>query len=397
MHIQTTPMIPDVQYFLDCALEHGELDGGSHVALKLYGDRSEITAIIDGVPAVGDYIIDNALPKRLHTAARLATMADIILPQLPPDRRGAIAWAGAQHLKTEVQSLAWCCATWAIEDEIKGGCLKPWKRGRNPPRWQRDYELSPKLTRKLHATGWIRRYVKHNEDARRLRGKGTRAIARLQGVDIASVRSAAEIIAHDLQAQHEGYRRFNERVIRQWGDRLRNDGVDKTMQRQRRKVLKRAAATASSLLGSGTVSAFARGQAIVLPGGTVSLEVARVASSATLGHMGLNVVAIDPASKRKLADMCVYHENTPALDQLVALSLAMQSGEEAEIMQTANLSSVTELGRENPLIAERGRGEAAWRPRDEVAETNEAYWQATKPLWLETLGVFTMGRLWRKT
>ena len=114
-----------------------------------------------------------------------------------------------------------------------------------------------------------------------------------------------------------------------------------------------------------------------------------------IGHMGLHVTAACPTTGVRLADLCVYHENTPALDQLTALSLAMQAGEEDEILKTANLSRVTDAGRAHPLILERGIAERRVRRYDEVREKNEAYWLETKQMWTDTLGVFVLGRMWR--
>ena len=114
-----------------------------------------------------------------------------------------------------------------------------------------------------------------------------------------------------------------------------------------------------------------------------------------LGHGGVILTAVDPNSKRKLANMCLYHDKTPALDQLTAIALAVSAGEEAEIMQTANLSRVTAAGRAHPLVQQRGHGEARWRPRDDVARKNEAYWQDTRDVWTECIGVFVLGRMWR--
>jgi hypothetical protein len=217
----------------------------------------------------------------------------------------------------------------------------------------------------------------------------------MAGVDRLAAHDAAMAIANELQAQHEGYRRYNERAIRTHFDNSASKLTRKT-RRQNRATIKRAAVCAASVLGSGAVSDFAAGRSIILDGETLALDVARVASAARLGHSGLHVVAVDRTSKRKLADMCVYIEKTPALDQLTALALAMKAGEETHIIQTANLSNVTELGFAHPLIAERGKhnGERPWRPRDDRAEKNEAYWNETKPLWLNTLGVFVLGRQW---
>lgn len=388
--IQSAPFAPDVSWYLDCALEHGELDGGTHAALRLYALRSEVSAIIDDVPPIGYYLNGRPIPVRLRITARLADLADRIIAGLAADRRGAIAWAGIQHLKSEVDSLAWCLATWAIEDEIKGGCLKPYKRRMLAP-WQRRYEIGPKLRRRLYGPNWVRRYVKLNDDARTLRAKGTRALSRIRGIDVSTIQAAGDILAREMRAQHENYRRWNEHIIRNLAPALRQKPED---QQRHRRILKRATSTAVAVLGPQPVSDFVAGRIVTIKGQTLDLEIGRVGSAATIGHSGIHVTAACPTTGARLADLCVYHENTPALDQFTALSMAMQAGEEAEIIKTANLSRVSDAGRAHPLIQERGLPERAWRPRDEVQLANEAYWTETRAMWTNTLGVFVLGRMW---
>lgn len=389
MDIVTYPMPPDVAYFLDSALEHGELDAGSHVVLNLYAPRGDLMRIVDR-----DYKHDGqpSIAPRLSICGDLTAYAGRIIDRLSPSKRGAIALAGLQHIKGEVQSLAWCMATWAIEDEIKGGCLKPFHR-----RWTRfgaRYELSPKQHRRLYGPNWVRHYVKTNDDSRSLRKKGFMACGRLAGIEISDVRAAANEITMAIEAQHEGFRRHNERAIHAMA--ICGQKLDRAATRKRRRIIKRATICAKSILPHGMLSDFVAGRSVMLDGETLALEVARVGSCASLGHAGLSVTAVDLRTRKRLASLCVYHEKTPSLDQLTALALAMQSGEESDIIHTANLSRVTDLGLAHPLIAERGRAhmERPWRPRDERAEKNEAYWLETKPLWIATLGVFVLGRMW---
>lgn len=389
---QSIPLPADVAYAIDTLLEHTEIDAGTHTAVRLYAPRSDVTKIIDGdIEANGSR---DRMFKRQGVAASLTDLADDIMAGLPVEDRGVIAHAAVAHMRGEVRSLAWCCATWAIEDELIGGCLKPRKRPMG--RWGARYELSPKLARKLNGPNWIRRFVRTNDDTHRLRRMGERVVRRAAPIPRAAVEAGAELLAVRLQAQHEGYRRTNARMAAAFFDAERKQQRDRRWTRKQRATIKRAAATATELLGRETVSSFANGQPIVLAGETLSLEIARLGSSASLGHGTLAICAIDPVSHRRLADLCVYHERTPALDQLTALSLAMQAGEEAEIIKTANLSRVTELGLEHPLIAERGRDktERAWRPRDDRAEKNEAYWKSTQAKWTEAVGVFVLGRMW---
>ena len=45
--VQTVQLPPDVQYALDCLLEHHEIDAGTHTAIRLYAPRAEVIRIID--------------------------------------------------------------------------------------------------------------------------------------------------------------------------------------------------------------------------------------------------------------------------------------------------------------------------------------------------------------
>jgi hypothetical protein len=395
MDIVSTPLIPDVEYFLDAAHEHGELDAGSLLVLKVYGPRRRITDIVDGV--VYELGTIDLMRDRISKCEALAMLADAVLAELSPADRGPLASAGLLGLRHEITALASTLAQWAIEDEIKGGCLKPWK-----PKCTRhviDYRTTRKQDRQLRSRKWIRRYVRLEPESIRLRRVGDRVRARLRGVDPIDHAANAERISEMLQAQHEGFRRTNERHIRNHIASTAAITVPRSERRKVRKIIKRAAICAESVLGRRAVSDFAAGRELHFSGQQVTLEVARVQSSAMLGHCGLTIRAVCPSTRRHLADLCVYHEQTPALDQAVALALAMQAGEEAEIISTANLSRVSDLGLTIPMIADRGWDQIERRKErfmDRRREVNEAYWQETKPVWLETLGVFSLGRSWQR-
>lgn len=394
MKMQTAPLAPDVEYFLDAALEHEELDATAALTLKLYAPRVAVMSIIDM-----EYKHDGPayMVQRVSKCDELTALADGILCQLPIETRAPLAWAGVRHVKHWVGGTANMLAWWAQEDMIKGGCGEPYKRARNRAHWRHidRYTLMPSQRSRLYRKGWIRKYVWHSQDKNRLVAMGRRTRARISGMDWLSVRQQVDQISAMLEAQHEGYRRTNERVIRQFATReLRISGRDT---KQRRKVVTKAAATAERVVGRENLNRWNTGQPVTIIGESVAFEIARSGSSSTMGHGGLILTAVDPDSRRKLANMCLYHEKTPALDQLTALALAVSAGEEAEIMATANLSNVTDLGSKHPLIESHAsaKREQPWRPRDIVAERNEAYWQATKPIWLDALGTQVLGRDWK--
>lgn len=399
---QTVQLPSDCEYFVDCALEHGELDAGTLLVIKLYAPRRQVMDIIDGKAPESYETMDEIRrwrDSRIGICAQLTRLADDLIEALPADKRAMIAHAGIRHLHHRVGELAHVMAWWAIEDEITGGCMQPWKRavGASAMRRVEAYVPSPKAARRLNAPSWIRRYVKANGDARNLRAVGTHALARLRAAGTTAPVDGADLIGDELAAAHEGYRRHNEEQLR----RLRAHHVAKTVTKsatkKRRQIIKRAASTAVSILGRQPVSDFANGRTVRLRGSAIDIEVQRAAASDTRGHSGLHVSACDPASGRKLADLCVYHEDTPALDQLTALHLAVAAGDEAEIVRTANIVQITDLGLRHPMLANRHPviADAAWQPRDTRQRGNEAYWLATRPIWMEALGVFVLGRMWR--
>lgn len=391
---QAAPLAPDVEYYMDSALEHGELDAGSFLTIKLYAPRAEVMRIVDFEPSAEP---PTFYRTRLRKNGMLVKLADDLIEALPDDKRAMIAHAGIRHLHHRVLDLAEVMAWWAIEDEIKGGCMKAWKRPvcRRDRKRIEDYVTTKRQDRKLHAPSWIRRYTKTCDSARDLRTVGTHALLRLSRAHHPMPPDGADLIADELAAAHEGYRRWNEDQMR----RLRSTfvkSVTKNETHKHRQIIKRAASTAQAILGRQPVSDFANGRPVRLRGAAIDIEVQRAGSSATRGHSGIFVAAVDGPSGRKLADLCVYHEDTPALDQLTALHLAVAAGEEAEIVRTANIVHITDLGLKHPLLEGRAahRAAAERRPRDDRREKNHAYWIETKPMWLESLGVFVLGRSW---
>lgn len=392
MGIQGAPLPPDVAYYLDAALEYDELDAGSHVTLRLYAARADLVAIIDDVPPVGHHL-DGKLSERRAKAQRLADLADTLLAEQPPTIRSGIAWAGLMHLQSEVSRLAWTLAVWAHEDTIVGGCLEPFKRRLG--KHGRAYRLSPRQDRRLHSRAWIGRYVRNNLEANQLRERGRQVLARTAG--LSPDRDAIAAVEREIARQREAYRRVEDSLARAMMRSIRAEhGVPRRLMRKKRRVIARAASTAVAIVGQDRVRDFAAGKTVVIEGERIAFAVARAASCGTLGHGALHLEAVDKVTHARLADLCLYHPETPALDQLSAIYLGVLAGEEAEIMQTANLSRVTDAGRAHPLIEQRGIPERAWEPRTLSAQANEAYWDATRPMWVERLSVFVLGARYEK-
>jgi hypothetical protein len=394
MDLQTAPLPGDIEYFIDCAVEHEELDACAALALKLYAPRVALMTVIDQ-----EYKHDGPawMRQRVSKCDQLTDVADDILVRLPIETRAPLVWAGVRRVRQWVTGTANMMARWAQEDMIKGGCGEPYKQARNRAHWRHidAYTLMPSQRRRLYDDGWIRKYVRQSPDKKNLTRMGVRTRARTIGMGYLSVKDQADKIATMLEAQHESYRRTNERVIRQFA--VRELTRSPALTKAHRKVVAKAAATAEQVVGRANLNRWNAGQPVTIAGETIAFDVARSGSSTTMGHGGLILTAVDKDTGRKLANMCLYHEKTPALDQLTALALAVSAGEEAEIMATANLSNVTDLGTKHPLIETHAsaKREQPWRPRNIVQERNEAYWQATKQVWLDTLGKIVLGNDWK--
>ncbi len=393
MEHQAIPLAPDVEYFIDAAVEHEELDAGAALVLKLYAPRPAVMAIADE-----EYRHDgqSTMVRRVAKCGRLTELADSIFRELPQDVAAPLAWGGVLHVRHWMRGVANMMAWWAQEDMIKGGCGEPYIKPISLAQARRiqDYRPTPKQARRLASPTWIRRYVKRSQDTARLRRMGDVVLRRVCHMPFETALEATVAIAEILEAQHESYRRTNERALRQF---YHAEYVQKRQDnRRQRKIIQRAARTAVSVLGHEAVQRWSAGHTVRLVGQTIAVEAARAGSSATLGHGGVILAAVDAKTGRKLADMCLFHERTPALDQLTALALAFQAGEEAEVIATANLTNVTPIGEKHPLIAghSSARRVAAWMPRDMIQERNESYWNAHREIYMDALGTQVLGRMW---
>jgi hypothetical protein len=127
-----------------------------------------------------------------------------------------------------------------------------------------------------------------------------------------------------------------------------------------------------------------------------------------MGHGVLNVEMLDLDGTR-LAKLCVYQDNVPAIDQAVGFALMVQSGMEKELLDEANITSMYDGGMKNELIAERQRKHlegnaigdriaqfANFRgPRwdyDKEQTWRREHWNLTKHHWIAATEVVVLGR-----
>jgi len=424
MEVRTTALPGHVEYHIDCATEGGEIDWCVSNTLRLYGDADVMDEII-GSPLTIQDIRDRVarLPlrpwnNRRSIAEELTAHAEKILPQLPIERQGALIYSGIASLFFIIASSTEYWSNCAISDAIDGGYLEPYRRGRHL-RIGRNGKPFKNMMRRLHSPSFIRRYVKRSEPIEELRQVANAALRRLDLVPIGLVRDAGEDLRRELNAQMEAGRiALREREDRMTEAFRAEAAAGRKAVRQmrakvraRRRVLKRASVMAAGILGMATVGALARGEPIRIDGPTVTLEVQRRTSLAAIGHGTLAISLLDHGGTR-LADLCVYIDDTPAIDQVTGFALCMRSGLEAEVLKTANLTMVTPAGKGHPAIATRRVNQIAeelLRPRDEVMERaaarhiqrrttwedertrNEAYWKATEKIWLAAVAARVLG------
>ncbi|MNR71856.1 hypothetical protein D3C71_25340 [compost metagenome] len=97
-----------------------------------------------------------------------------------------------------------------------------------------------------------------------------------------------------------------------------------------------------------------------------------------------------------LANLCVYFKDTPVLDQLFALMLFINSGQESEVLKTANWFGSDDLAQTRRVLAEVGRPELVERVKgaefvtreDDLFSRADRHWQPYEgPVsqWLRTM------------
>lgn len=409
IELRTAPLEDHIEYFLDCAVECYELDACSHFVLRLYGRNEDLLPIL-GPERTGPITVDithvlelptghmmthgNVLLDRRAKCDRLSDVADRVLAELPPEQAGGLAYQGLIEIPNRIADLAEVFGQWAITDETVGGDLKDF---RDHERVDRNDDPAPRLRRRLMSPRFARWFIRNRYESYDLQGMVERSLARARSIPAQHLRSTYGAIHKALRQQMKAERH------REYERRLAIAAP--VLKPQQKKMLVRAARTATNVVGERAVTQFIRGEDVTIPGEQISLVIGRSGSLATIGHSAVSVHVKDLAGAH-LGQLCVYFEGTPALDQLTALALHMQAGLEAEVLATANVISATELGHAHPLFKRvakikldatvasitdprRSFGLSRWE-RDRARSVR--YWAAAGGMWMERLGTFVLGR-----
>lgn len=421
LELQHKPLFHETEYALDVMLDQMQIDAASAMALRLYGDRQAINEIVDN-PPTRDACLESYAEWNRHknrAAVVLGRYGEDLISKMPLERQGSMASIALVHMDHVTRSVGEFLANWAVGDLVEGGYGEQFHR---PPRAQRGTAMPYKKDwRRLHAPNWIRRYVKHSQDARGYREMCQRVARRVTSLDQASIGGGIDdfraefALANDRRCAYEKAEMDQARI--RWAAEVPlgtvGDGCVVTLKpkyfgwaRKRRhtqrKIARRGIATAETIVGRDKTAAFVRGESVVIEGINLDLAVKRRGSVTGTGH---SAVALEALSKdgQRLADLCFYIDQTPAIDQLTAVALHLEAGAEDEIIKSANIIASTLAGLDHPSFeakrSERAAEAVRWNAYPHIApsfiemahERDQMYWQSTKHIWTESLGVFLLG------
>jgi hypothetical protein len=117
--------------------------------------------------------------------------------------------------------------------------------------------------------------------------------------------------------------------------------------KESRKVLKKSSSFVSRLLGRQDATAFIRGNEIRVEGRRYDFLLKK-SNLLTTGHGGFRISVYARDTGKRMVDLCWYVPETPALDQLAALVMAVKAGEEDDIIEIGNHLAISQDAVEHP-------------------------------------------------
>lgn len=383
MQFRQTALPHDVQYCMDCAVDMNEINEFDYAVVSLFGETERVDAIWNGPREVSGAMgwRSNRMPKCLEIDAYAHEVAQGLTVS---ERRALFAF----NLNREPKRLLDCAnflSEWNFVDETIGGSGKPYRKVR---RCDRNFEPTKALRRHLCAPSAIRRYVKRIDTSvphYRVLNEGLRRLPWPSSLD-----EGAEIIEW-FSAQGEEIRRRQRIAEQRFIDQLAAEhGTKKPkIPKKIRRSIVRAAQLSCTVVGQKETSAFIGGTPVPIIGETAIFEATRGGSLSKSGH-GAMSVDVKSLEGKRLASLCVYFDGMPALDQLAALKMHVDAGDEETILSKGNLFRVTQDGMNHPIVLSHKKYEApvmehlgAWEvaARDEhqmQRDAVERYWETTK-------------------
>lgn len=359
MEIRTTLLPPDLQYCLDCASQCCGITEAAEIAIRLYGEASRLDEIWNGEPQTKRWASD-----RINRELEVERYGAEIIAQLPGPRRMALMERGILSLVHDVITKTEWLSDCHYEDMTKGGCFRPFL---HPPRLERNMLPTPKVARRLRSREAIKRYVVAEFDEAWKQREMLKIITSIP-LDGSATDQDRDAVFRDLNGQMDSHARAARMAAESaaWAARFAEnptEQIDRVLvtlkpevrdkirkeRKLRRHAVKRAAMLAAAVLGTSTVSAFARGEPVMLSGPDVSISARLSGSIAQSGH-GALAIGVHQPDGTKLAGVCVY-QDAPALDQLVSLAMHVRSGSVEDILTTGNLYAIEPAGDAHPVIA----------------------------------------------
>lgn len=362
---------------LDTLYDDNLIDEGTYLAIMARMPHAAAACLFDGMETYDqrrDHPKAGKLTGKREFAVELTAIADTVIAGLDEPERRAVAALRVRWLARQCMSIAWFYALTSFEDQTTGGALEPWLP---QVRLHRDGRPFRKVWARIHDPEFIRRKVTGERETADFAAHARRIMA---GADTGQ--ADADLVARwrqRIEEERRIAREANERDFwRQRGHPLAHFTMAPKALAKRRQVLKRAFRTAVRVLPAADVSRFARGESIRLEGQHLDLIVERSGSLAGIGphHLDITVAA---RGGGRLADLCLYIDQTPALDQLTGLALAMAAGEDEQIVKDANVIRVYPAGESHPLLLGRKRARVmAAREDDPILAIKDAYVERTK-------------------
>lgn len=313
---------------LHALLENYSIDYATFLTIHLYADRGLVERVLaeDG-------------RHRNTVALDLMNLRDEVLSRGDKNKGFVLVCLGVIRMLGTVTSLAECLAAWAYTDSTVGGALQSIK---TVPILRSDGSLTPKVRRRLYSPKWILRYVRSNEELLWTKFVSSRLYRLVDTYRVAEdICVSAELLNIDIDSYH--LRAFESRI------NIPAPPTRSNERKRQRKVLRRSYELARSVLPNESVRRVMAGGSVILPGAQIDLSISSQKSLFSSGHGSCAVRVLSKAGE-PLADLCVYFEDTPVLDQVVGFALHMSSGSEQELLCSANLTRVHPAGARHKLI-----------------------------------------------
>ena len=124
-----------------------------------------------------------------------------------------------------------------------------------------------------------------------------------------------------------------------WGDITETKTEKKNARKARRKVLRRSSEFLRKLIGKEQTTLFIGGNEVKVEGERFIFSV-KVNYIYSTSHGALDIRVLEKNSGDYLCNLCWYVSKTPAIDQMAAMILAVQTGDEESIIEIGNAFAV---------------------------------------------------------